>query len=97
MRRLGPSLLAVSLTAFLSATASHAQSTRTHHVRDAIRNGEVDALIVSSKTGNKVYTLAGAEHPYRVIVEAMGEGAVIVASDGAISYSNRSFAAVVSM
>ena len=40
MRRLGPSLLAVSLTAFLSATASHAQSTRTHHVRDAIRNGE---------------------------------------------------------
>jgi hypothetical protein len=38
---------------------------------DAIRNGEVDALVVSGPSGEKVFTLEGAEHPYRVLVESM--------------------------
>jgi PAS domain S-box-containing protein len=58
----------------------------------AIRSGEVDAVVVSGPHGDQVYTLSGAEHPYRVLVEAMSEGAVIVARDGTIFYSNRSFA-----
>ncbi|HEX3572307.1 MAG TPA: protease pro-enzyme activation domain-containing protein [Acidobacteriaceae bacterium] len=39
MRRTGPFLLALTLSVFLAAT-SKAQSTHTHHVRDAVRNGE---------------------------------------------------------
>jgi hypothetical protein len=42
----------------------------------AIRSGEVDALVVSGPSGEKVFTLEGAEHPYRVLVESMNEGAV---------------------
>src|SRR4030095_10291398 len=36
--------------------------------------------------------MRGTEHPYRVMVEAINEGALIMAADGTISYSNPSFA-----
>jgi PAS domain S-box-containing protein len=60
----------------------------------AIRGGEVDAVVVSGPRGDQVYALSGAEYPYRVMVEAMSEGAVVVGGDGTIVYSNRSFAAM---
>jgi len=47
----------------------------------AIRSGEVDGLIVSTAEGDRVFTLMGAEHPYRVMVETMNEGAVTLAFD----------------
>jgi len=59
---------------------------------DAIRSGEVDAVIVSGTNGDQVYSLAGAEQPYRIYVERMQEGAVTVAADGLILYCNRRFA-----
>ncbi|HEX4201922.1 MAG TPA: ATP-binding protein [Chthoniobacterales bacterium] len=59
---------------------------------EAIRNGEVDAIVV---TGDRIYSLAGAEHPYRVYVEQMHEGAVTVAADGLILYCNQRFADMV--
>ena len=37
----------------------------------AIQRGEVDALVVSGPNGNQIFTLQGAEHPYRLLVEAM--------------------------
>jgi len=55
---------------------------------EAIRNGEVDALVVG---GKEIYTLEGADHPYRLLVEAMQQGAVTVSPIGAIVYCNRSF------
>jgi PAS domain S-box-containing protein len=58
----------------------------------AIRRGEVDAFLVSTDEGEKVYTLKTAEHPYRVLIEQMREGAAIVSADGTILYSNASFA-----
>jgi formate hydrogenlyase transcriptional activator len=58
----------------------------------AIRGGEVDALVVSTLEGDRVFTLSGAEHPYRVMVETMKEGAVTLASDGTILYCNQCFA-----
>jgi PAS domain S-box-containing protein len=61
----------------------------------AIRNGEVDGLVVSSAEGDQVFTLAGAEHPYRVMVETMSEGAVTLTSDGTIFYCNQRFADIV--
>ena len=59
---------------------------------DAIRNGEVDALVVSGPSGEKVFTLEGAEHPYRVLVESMNEGAISLTLDGTILYCNAAFA-----
>jgi PAS domain S-box-containing protein len=57
----------------------------------AIRKGEVDALIVSGPQGDQVYTLKGAEQPYRVYVETMNEGAVTLGPDGNILYCNNRF------
>jgi PAS domain S-box-containing protein len=59
---------------------------------DAIRSGEVDALVVSGPAGQKVFTLEGAEHPYRVLVESMNEGAISLSKEGTILYCNFAFA-----
>lgn len=59
----------------------------------AIRMGEVDAVLVSSAHGDQVYTLQGAEHPYRLLMETIEEGAATLADDGTVLYSNKSFAA----
>ena len=58
----------------------------------AIRMGEVDALLVSSSHGDQVFTLQGAEHPYRLLVETIEEGAATLSEDGTVLYSNKSFA-----
>lgn len=57
----------------------------------AISKGEVDAFVVETKDGEKVFTLKSAEHPYRVMVEAMNEGAVTLLKDGTIMYCNNKF------
>jgi PAS domain S-box-containing protein len=59
----------------------------------AIRMGEVDAVLVSSSHGDQVFTLQGAEHPYRLLVETIEEGAATLSDDGTVLYSNKSFAA----
>ena len=61
----------------------------------AIRNHEVDALMVEGPEGEQVFTLKGAEQPYRIIVEAMGEGAVTIAPDETVLYCNRRFAEII--
>ncbi|MDT8375272.1 MAG: PAS domain S-box protein [Mariprofundaceae bacterium] len=58
----------------------------------AIRGGEVDALVLSAAEGDSIFELKGNQEPYRVMVEAMGEGALALARDGTILYSNRRFA-----
>jgi PAS domain S-box-containing protein len=58
----------------------------------AIRMGEVDALVLSRPEGEQVFTLEGADRAYRVLIEAINEGAVTMASDGTILYCNRRFA-----
>jgi two-component system, NarL family, sensor kinase len=60
----------------------------------AIRTGEVDAVVVSGPIGDQVFTLQGAEHPYRILVETIDEGAATLSDDGTVLYSNRSFAAI---
>jgi len=54
----------------------------------AIGSGEVDAFVVSGPGGDQVFTLKGAEHPYRVLVETMNEGAATLTADGTILYCN---------
>jgi two-component system NarL family sensor kinase len=58
----------------------------------AIRMGEVDAVLVSGARGDQVFTLQGAEHPYRLLVETIDEGAATLSDDGTVLYSNKSFA-----
>jgi PAS domain S-box-containing protein len=62
---------------------------------EAIRNGEVDAIVVSGMGGEKIFTLTSAETPYRIIIEEMEEGAVTVSEEGIILFCNRRFAQLV--
>ena len=59
---------------------------------DAIRRGEVDALIVNTPEGQRLFTLEGAERPYRALIEQMQQGAATLSQDGTIHYANRAFA-----
>jgi PAS domain S-box-containing protein len=61
----------------------------------AIQSGEVDALMVSSRRGPKVVTLAGGEPAYRMLVEAMSEGAATLSRNGEVLYCNRNFARLI--
>jgi PAS domain S-box-containing protein len=61
----------------------------------AIRSGEVDAVMVSGPRGDQVYTLKGADQPYRALVETMNEGAVTLLPDCIIVYSNPRFSETV--
>ena len=58
---------------------------------DAIRSGEVDALVVEGSEGEQVFTLKGAEMPYRILVEEMNQGALLIVPDGTIVYANTRF------
>jgi len=62
---------------------------------EAIRQGDVDALIVAAGDRDQVYTLHTIDEPYRDLVEQMQEGAVVVAASGDILYCNARFAALV--
>jgi PAS domain S-box-containing protein len=61
----------------------------------AIRAGEVDAVVVAGKQGPQVFTLEGAEHAYRVLMESMNEGALTLAANKVILYANQCFARMV--
>jgi len=61
----------------------------------AIRAGEVDTVVVAGKQGDQVFTLQGAEHAYRVLIESMNEGALTLTVDKTILYANQCFAKMV--
>jgi len=61
----------------------------------AIRSGEVDALVVAGPHGDQIFTLISADHPYRVFIEEMNEGALTLSDEGLILYCNRTFAGIV--
>ena len=63
---------------------------------DAIRNGDVDAVVVSGTDDlPRVYTLETADQTYRLLVEEMQEGALTVTRHGDILYCNRRLAELV--
>ena len=63
----------------------------------AIRSGEADAIVVNAQGGEKVFTLQGADHTYRVFVERMNEGAAVLSSDHTILHCNQRFARFLGM
>jgi two-component system phosphate regulon sensor histidine kinase PhoR len=62
---------------------------------NAIRTGQVDALIVKADAGHQLYTLKTADQTYRVFIEKMSEGAVTINHEGIILYCNTRFANMV--
>ncbi len=58
----------------------------------AITSGEVDALVVNTQAGQRVFTLEGADSFYRNVVEHVNEGALALSEDGIILYANHRFA-----
>lgn len=73
----------------------HSRLSETEETLLAIRNGEMDAIVVSGKKGEQVYSLSSAETPYRTFVEEMNEGALTLTKDGIIIYCNKRFAKLV--
>src|SRR5690349_9045891 len=63
----------------------------------AIREGEVDALVIDSPNGEVIYTLTSADYPYRLMIDEMNEGAVSVSPDSYILYGNRNFASILGL
>lgn len=58
---------------------------------EAIRSGQVDALIVNDSKGQQVYSLINPDHPYQVFFENMNEAAIILSKEQLILYGNNSF------
>jgi PAS domain S-box-containing protein len=58
----------------------------------AIRNGEVDALVVDAADGDRLLSIKVGDYPYRRLVESMSEGIGILSRDGSILYANRKLA-----
>lgn len=52
----------------------------------------MDALLINIPDGDRVFLLQGAEHPYRVLVETINEGAATLDGRGTILYANSRFA-----
>src|SRR5688500_12258176 len=62
---------------------------------EAIRTGQVDALVVEGAGWHQLYTLKSADITYRVFIEKMTEGAVTLSKEGLILYCNSQFASMV--
>jgi len=58
----------------------------------AILGNEVDALFVGDAGSRRLFTLDGADRPYRLLIEQMGEGALTLTGDGVVAYANQRFA-----
>ena len=60
-------------------------------VRSERRSGRGGCLRAKRRA---IYTLSGAERSYRILVEAMNEGALVLSPEGVVIYCNRTFVAM---
>jgi diguanylate cyclase (GGDEF)-like protein len=80
----------------LELEALRARLADTEETLRAIRNGEVDALVMGAVAGQeRLFTLTSADLPYRKFVEGMSDGAATVSSDGVVLYANQALADLV--
>ena len=54
----------------------------------AIREGEVDAVIVSGSKGDRLFALSETENLHRLMVETMNEAGLVTAPDGLLVFCN---------
>jgi PAS domain S-box-containing protein len=79
-------------TAGIELSELRARVAETDATLQAIRNGEVDAVMDAT---SQVFTLEGAGDAYRVLIESMNEGALTLTADDTILYANQCFASMV--
>ena len=71
-----------------------AQLREAYETIEAIRGGGVDSLVIGPPGQEQIYALASADRPYRLIVEAMNEGAATISPRGIILDANPRLAAM---
>src|SRR5690349_2673386 len=64
---------------------------------EAIRTGQVDALVVQNGSTPQLYTLKTADQAYRVFIEKMTEGAITLNREGIILYANTRFSEMIGL
>lgn len=64
---------------------------------EAIRSGAVDSVVVEGPDGLRVYALEGAANTYRVLIEAMSEGAASLSEEGLVLYCNNCLARILEL
>jgi PAS domain S-box-containing protein len=83
------------LSAELEVMALRQSLQEAHDVCQAIRAGQVDAVVVGEADQEKrVLLFSGAYARYRQLVEDMAQGAVTISRSGEILFANHSFAAM---
>jgi PAS domain S-box-containing protein len=76
------------MTAVVQSKVQPIEFEDAEQVIHAIHHGDVDAFVVVKGGDPQVITLAGADEPYRVLVQRMNEGVLTVGSDGYIIFVN---------
>jgi PAS domain S-box-containing protein len=64
---------------------------------EAIRTGQVDAIVVQNGSAHQLYTLQTADLAYRVFIEKMTEGALTLSPQGIIMFANSQFSEMVGL
>lgn len=83
---------AVRVRASREVSRLREQLAEAHATLSAIQTGEVDAVVIESERGPQIFTLDSAEFDYRVLIESMNEGALVVTRSAVILYANLHFA-----
>ncbi|MHC1792091.1 PAS domain S-box protein [Solidesulfovibrio sp.] len=68
-----------------------ARLTQAEETLQAIRLGEIDAVVVTGPKNDHIFMLEGADHAYRVMVEQMSESAGTLRTDGLVLFCNTNF------
>lgn len=66
-----------------------------NNILDAIRQGEVDSLVLNKNGEVSLYSITSADYTYRLLIEKFGEGALSITSEGLILYCNDYFSKLV--
>jgi PAS domain S-box-containing protein len=72
-----------------------AQLNEANEALEAIRCGQIDALVVNNQNGLSLFTLKSADRAYRLFIEQMSEGAVTLNNEGLVIYCNSQFSRLV--
>jgi PAS domain S-box-containing protein len=62
---------------------------------DAIKQGDVDALVVNTKGTPQLYSLETADYTFRLLIEKFGQGAMSISRTGLVLYCNEYFSKLI--
>ena len=68
-----------------------AQLLESNSIINAIKEGDIDALVVNKDGKPQVYSIESADYTYRILIEKFGEGALSISEEGLVLYCNDYF------